>query len=113
MKLQGNSHSPEIDRFDNTLGMWPMAFLLPCKSDPIPLIPNLCSSNEMRSASSSGDSCDDDQDNDGVANIRDNCPLVPNPGQEHEKLYYDAEGWFPDAKLNPTLQCIITIGLTF
>ena len=31
-------------------------------------------------------------DNDGVPNIRDNCPLVSNPGQEHKKLSYDVIG---------------------
>lgn len=39
-----------------------------------------------------GDACDDDQDNDGVSNLDDNCRLVSNAGQEHEKLAYDAEG---------------------
>lgn len=29
-----------------------------------------------------GDACDDDDDNDGVPDSRDNCRLVPNPGQE-------------------------------
>ena len=28
-----------------------------------------------------GDLCDDDDDNDGVPDTRDNCPLVPNPTQ--------------------------------
>ena len=28
-----------------------------------------------------GDLCDKDDDNDGVPDTSDNCPLVPNPGQ--------------------------------
>ena len=28
-----------------------------------------------------GDVCDDDDDNDGIPDIRDNCPLRPNPDQ--------------------------------
>ena len=39
-----------------------------------------------------GDACDDDQDGDGVSNLDDNCRLVSNSGQEHEKLAYDAKG---------------------
>jgi len=31
-----------------------------------------------------GDTCDDDADNDGIANDQDNCPTVVNPGQEDE-----------------------------
>jgi len=31
-----------------------------------------------------GDACDDDADNDGIANDQDNCPTVVNPGQEDE-----------------------------
>ena len=30
----------------------------------------------------SGDDCDDDKDNDGIANTDDNCPLVSNPDQD-------------------------------
>ena len=29
-----------------------------------------------------GDECDSDIDNDGLPNEQDNCPLIPNPGQE-------------------------------
>ena len=50
-------------------------------------------------ASVSGDPCDDDQDNDGVANIRDNCPLISNPGQEHTKLHYDVRGQLMQATI--------------
>ena len=39
-----------------------------------------------------GDACDDDQDNDGIINIRDNCPMISNPLQEHNKLSYDVKG---------------------
>lgn len=39
-----------------------------------------------------GDACDDDQDNDGIPNIRDNCPMISNPNQEHHKLSYDDKG---------------------
>ena len=39
-----------------------------------------------------GDACDDDQDNDGITNIRDNCPMISNPHQEHNKLSYDVKG---------------------
>lgn len=39
-----------------------------------------------------GDACDDDQDNDGIPNIRDNCPMISNPLQEHDKLSYDVKG---------------------
>ena len=39
-----------------------------------------------------GDACDDDQDNDGIPNIRDNCAMISNPLQEHDKLSYDAKG---------------------
>lgn len=39
-----------------------------------------------------GDACDDDQDNDGIPNIRDNCPMISNPNQEHHKLFYDVKG---------------------
>ena len=39
-----------------------------------------------------GEACDDDQDNDGITNIRDNCPMISNPHQEHNKLSYDVEG---------------------
>ena len=28
-----------------------------------------------------GNACDDDDDNDGVKDIRDNCVLIPNPDQ--------------------------------
>ena len=44
-------------------------------------------------ASTSGDACDDDQDGEGVPNIRDNCPLVSNAGQQHVNLHYDVTGW--------------------
>lgn len=30
---------------------------------------------------SKGDACDTDKDADGIPNISDNCPLVPNPKQ--------------------------------
>ena len=39
-----------------------------------------------------GDACDDDQDNDGITNIRDNCPMISNPHQEHNKLSYNVKG---------------------
>ena len=39
-----------------------------------------------------GDACDDDQDNDGITNIWDNCPMISNPHQEHHKLSYDVKG---------------------
>lgn len=39
-----------------------------------------------------GDACDDDQDDDGIPNIRDNCPMINNPHQEHDKLSYDVKG---------------------
>jgi len=39
-----------------------------------------------------GDACDDDQDNDGIPNIRDNCAMVGNRLQEHDKLSYDVKG---------------------
>ena len=39
-----------------------------------------------------GDACDDDQDNDGITNIWDNCPIISNPHQEHNKLSYDVKG---------------------
>ena len=44
-----------------------------------------------------GDLCDDDADNDGVPNIKDNCPLVSNPKQEEENgkgkaCFYDFDG---------------------
>lgn len=39
-----------------------------------------------------GDACDDDQDNDGTPNIRDNCAMISNPLQEHDKLSYDVKG---------------------
>lgn len=39
-----------------------------------------------------GDACDDDQDNDGIPNIWDNCPMISNPNQEHHKLSYDDKG---------------------
>ena len=29
-----------------------------------------------------GDECDPDIDNDGIPNGDDNCPLIPNPGQQ-------------------------------
>lgn len=43
-----------------------------------------------------GDACDDDQDNDGIPNIRDNCAMVSNPLQEHDKLSYDVKGMQQD-----------------
>lgn len=40
-----------------------------------------------------GDECDEDDDDDGIPDLRppgpDNCRLVPNPGQEDS----DGEGW--------------------
>lgn len=39
-----------------------------------------------------GDACDDDQDNDGIPNIRDNCAMISNPLQEHDQLFYDVKG---------------------
>ena len=56
-------------------------------------LPGMCSVQRY-CASLSGDPCDDDQDNDGVANIRDNCPLISNPGQNHTKLHYDIRGLY-------------------
>ena len=38
-----------------------------------------------------GDACDEDQDNDGKPNLEDNCRLVPNPLQEHDKRTYDVQ----------------------
>ena len=56
-------------------------------------LPGTCSVQRY-CASLSGDPCDDDQDNDGVSNIRDNCPLISNPGQNHTKLHYDIRGLY-------------------
>lgn len=36
-----------------------------------------------------GDACDEDDDNDRVPDSRDNCRLVPNPGQEDS----DSKAW--------------------
>ena len=43
-----------------------------------------------------GDACDEDQDNDGKPNLEDNCRLVPNPLQLHEKLTFDVKSKFKD-----------------
>lgn len=40
----------------------------------------------------SGDDCNDDQDDDGTTNQNDNCPLVKNLDQKHEKRTYDVKG---------------------
>ena len=37
-----------------------------------------------------GDLCDSDKDNDGIENLEDNCPLIPNPDQIDEDL--DGQG---------------------
>ena len=37
-----------------------------------------------------GDLCDSDKDNDGIDNLEDNCPLIPNPDQIDEDL--DGQG---------------------
>ncbi|MCI5120005.1 MAG: hypothetical protein D3908_02200 [Candidatus Electrothrix sp. AUS4] len=48
--------------------------------DNCPLIPNSDQSDVDNDGI--GDSCDDDNDNDGIINEQDNCPLADNPGQE-------------------------------
>lgn len=47
-----------------------------------------------------GDNCDSDKDGDGVLNINDNCPLVPNPDQVLEHFYLTILSWM-QAKLDP------------
>jgi len=48
--------------------------------------------NQISYIALQGDACDDDQDNDGIPNIQDNCAMISNPLQEHGKLSYDAKG---------------------
>ena len=42
-----------------------------------------------------GDKCDDDDDNDGITDIRDNCRIIPNPDQvDSLSMLYHAESCF-------------------
>ena len=34
-----------------------------------------------------GDACDADDDNEGVPDVDDNCPLISNPGQTDRKVF--------------------------
>ena len=57
----------------------------PAGGDNCPLIPNTDQVNTNGSGDG-GDACDDDDDNDGWADVDDNCPVVANAQQE------DADG---------------------
>ena len=46
-----------------------------------------------------GDDCDDDQDNDLINNVEDNCPLVANTGQEHVQRTYDVKGEYEEYQI--------------